>query len=61
MAFPFIVLFTGLFLQASLQLPQAEEKITSMHPIPGSFQRMDAASWIFIIVGSLWGIQELLV
>ena len=59
--FPYIVLFCGIFLQLSLQVPGAAEKIARLHPVPGSFQRMDATSWIFIIVGSLWGIQGLLV
>lgn len=59
--FPAIVLFCGVFLQLALQVPDAAEKIARIHPIPGSFQRMDRASWIFIIVGSLWGLQDLLV
>lgn len=59
--FPFLVLFSGLFVQASLQVPGAAAKIRRYHPIPGSYTRMDRASWLFIIVGSLWGIQNLLV
>jgi len=59
--FPFLVLFCGIFLQTALQMPGAAEKINSIHPVPGSYRRMDAASWVFIIVGSLWGIQDLLV
>lgn len=59
--FPLIVLFCGVFLQLALQVPGAIEKITRMHPIPNSAARMDYTSWIFIIVGSLWEIQNLLV
>ena len=59
--FPTLVLFCGLFLQGSLQVPEARAKIAKYHPIPDSFRRMDAASWLFIIVGSLWGLQDLLV
>ena len=59
--FPILVLFCGVFLQASLMLPEAKEKIERFHPIPGSYVRMDLASWVFIIVGSLWELQNLLV
>lgn len=59
--FPFVLLFCGVFLQLALQVPEAAEKIAKMHPIPDSFRRMDRASWLFIIVGSLWGLQDLLV
>lgn len=59
--FPLLVLFCGVFLQASLQVPGAAEKIARMHPIPNSYRRMDITSWIFISVGSLWQIQNLLV
>ncbi len=58
---PLIALFCGLFIQISLQVPNAAERLERFHPIPGSFQRMDRASWILIIVGSLWEIQNLLV
>ena len=59
--FPLIALFTGLFLQLSLQTPQAARKLAELHPIPGSFARMDRVSWILIIAGSLWEIQNLMV
>ena len=59
--FPSIVLFCGVFLQLSLQTPRAAEMIARFHPIPGSFRRMDHTSWLFIIVGALWGFQDLLV
>jgi hypothetical protein len=59
--FPAIVLFCGVFLQLALQTPKAAEKIAEIHPIPGSYQRIDVTSWVFIIVGSLWGLQDLLV
>lgn len=59
--FPSLVLFCGIFLQISLQVPGAAEKIARYHPLPGSFNRIDATSWVFIIVGSLWGLQDLLV
>lgn len=59
--FPLIALFCGLFLQLSLQMPNAREQIARIHPIPGSFQRMDRMSWVLIIVGTLWELQNLLV
>ena len=59
--FPLLALFCGLFLQISLQTPDAVRRIARYHPIPGSFRRMDRVSWILIIVGSLWEIQNLLV
>ena len=59
--FPLLVLFCGLFLQCALQMPGAFEKIQRFHPIPHSVARMDRASWLFIIVGGLWGLQNLLV
>jgi hypothetical protein len=59
--FPLIALFSGLFLQISLQMPQAEKQFAKLHPIPGSYARMDRMSWILIIVGSLWSLQNLLV
>ncbi len=59
--FPILVLFCGIFLQAALQTPGAAEKIARLHPLPGSYARMDKVSWIFISVGSLWQIQNLLV
>lgn len=59
--FPIVLLFSGCFLQLSLQVPGAAEHIQRMHPIAGSFKRMDRMSWIFIIVGTLWQAQNLLV
>jgi hypothetical protein len=59
--FPLIALFCGLFLQLSLQMPQAAQKIQRMHPIADSYARMDRTSWILIIAGSLWEIQNLMV
>jgi hypothetical protein len=59
--FPLIALFTGLFLQAALQTPQAVRRLARIHPIPGSYRRMDRVSWILIIAGSLWELQSLLV
>jgi hypothetical protein len=59
--FPLVALFSGIFLQLSLQVPEAEEKIARLHPIRGSFQRMDRVSWILIIAGALWEIQNLLI
>jgi len=59
--FPLLALFTGLFLQASLQAPQAAKRIQQIHPVAGSFARMDRVSWILIIAGSLWEIQNLMV
>ncbi|MGZ3652521.1 MAG: hypothetical protein ACXVB9_05645 [Bdellovibrionota bacterium] len=59
--FPLIALFSGLLLQISLQMPQAEQRLAKLHPIPGSYARMDRMSWILIIVGSLWALQNLLV
>ncbi len=58
---PLLALFCGLFLQAALMTPMAEQKIEQFHPIPGSFRRMDRMSWILIIAGSLWEIQNLLI
>jgi hypothetical protein len=58
---PLLALFSGLFLQLALMTPQAEQKVARMHPIPGSFERMDRMSWLLIIAGSLWEIQNLLV
>lgn len=57
--FPLIALFTGLFLQLSLQTPNAARQIRRLHPISGSYARMDRVSWMLIIVGSLWEIQIL--
>jgi len=48
-------------LQLALMTPEAEQKIERIHPIPGSFQRMDRISWVLIIVGCLWELQNLLV
>jgi hypothetical protein len=59
--FPIIALFCGLFLQVSLQMPEAARNLEKIHPIPGSLQRMDRVSWVLIIVGSLWELQNLLV
>lgn len=59
--FPLIALFCGLFLQVALQLPNAEQSIERIHPVPGSYRRMDRISWILIIAGSLWEIQNLVV
>lgn len=59
--FPIIALFSGLFVQLSLQMPHAARNLEKIHPIPGSLQRMDRVSWILIIVGSLWELQNLLV
>lgn len=59
--FPIVVLFAGCFLQLALQLPGSKEKIQEFHPLPNSWERMDKTSWIFIIVGCLWEIQNLLV
>jgi hypothetical protein len=59
--FPLLALFSGLFLQASLLTPGAARKLARIHPIPGSFRRIDRVSWILIIAGSLWEIQNLLV
>lgn len=57
--FPLVALFCGLFLQLALQLPDAERNIQRFHPVPGSFRRMDRMSWILIIAGSLWELQNL--
>jgi hypothetical protein len=59
--FPLIALFCGLFLQVSLQMPQAARRVTQFHPVAGSYARMDRVSWILIIAGSLWEIQNLMV
>lgn len=59
MWFPIVVLFCGIFLQLSLQTSNAARNLEKIHPIPGSLQRMDRVSWIFIIVGSLWEFQNL--
>ena len=58
---PLLALFSGLFLQMALQVPEAEFKIERYHPIPGSYKRMDRISWILIIAGSLWELQNLVV
>lgn len=58
--FPIVVMFCGIFLQLSLQMPNAAKNLERVHPIPGSLQRMDRMSWLFIIVGSLWGLQNLM-
>lgn len=59
--FPLIALFSGLFLQLFLAQPGAARKLARFHPIPGSLRRIDRMSWILIIAGSLWEIQNLLV
>lgn len=59
--FPLVALFCGLFLQLALQLPDAERSIQRYHPVPGSFRRMDRMSWILIIAGSLWELQNLVI
>jgi hypothetical protein len=59
--FPLIALFSGLFLQLSLQRPGAARAFAKLHPIPGSLRRVDRMSWILIIAGSLWELQNLLV
>lgn len=59
--FPFVVLFLGLFLQLALQGPEAARRLERIHPIPGSYQRIDRVSWILIIAGTLWGIQVLVI
>ncbi len=59
--FPLVALFSGLFLQLSLQMPEAERRIDRFHPIPGSVKRIGRVSWILIIAGALWQIQNLLV
>lgn len=59
--FPLVALFCGLFLQLSLLSPGAARKLARLHPIPGSVRRMDRISWVLIIAGSLWEIQNLLV
>lgn len=59
-AFPFLVLACGLILRAALAVPGAREKIERMHPLPDSHARMDKASWVFLSVGCLWGLQHLL-
>jgi len=58
--FPFVALFSGLFIQLALLSPQAERRIERYHPIPGSYRRMDRMSWVLITVGFLWAIQNLL-
>lgn len=59
--FPLLAMFCGIFLQLSLQVPQAQQKIERFHPVPGSFRRIDRISWILIIAGSLWELQNLVV
>lgn len=59
--FPLIALFCGLFLQLSLLTPQAARNVRRLHPLRSGLRRMDRVSWILIIVGSLWEIQNLLV
>jgi hypothetical protein len=58
--FPHIVLFCGLYLQLSLQFKDSAVFIKKHHPIRGSYERIDKISWIFITVGFLWGLQDLL-
>ncbi len=58
---PLMALFCGLFLQVALMTPQAEQRVERLHPIPGSYRRMDRMSWILIIAGSLWALQNQLV
>jgi hypothetical protein len=58
---PLVALFCGLFLQLALMTPEAEQKMERFHPIPGSYRRIDRISWILIIAGSLWELQNLLV
>jgi hypothetical protein len=59
--FPLISLFCGLFLQTALLQPGMARKLAQFHPLPGSLRRIDHMSWVLIIVGALWEIQNLLV
>ncbi len=63
--FPLIALFSGLFLQLALSRPGLARKLARAHPLPGRpgshVRRIDRMSWILIIAGSLWEIQNLLV
>ena len=59
--FPLLALFTGLFFQVLLLKPGFARAFAKAHPIPGSLRRVDRVSWILIIAGSLWEIQNLLV
>ncbi len=59
--FPIILAAVGCFLQFTLQNPRRREAFVRLHPISGSLERVDRMSWLFIIVGSLWELQNLLV
>ena len=59
--FPLVALFCGLFLQLSLAQPGLARRLARSHPLPGSLRRIDRMSWVLIIAGSLWEIQNLLV
>ena len=61
LCFPLIALFCGLFFQLALSRPGLARKLARAHPIKDSLRRIDRMSWILIIVGSLWEIQNLLV
>lgn len=61
LVFPLVALFCGLFLQLSLAQPGFARKLARTHPLPGSLRRIDRVSWMLIIAGSLWELQNLLV
>lgn len=59
--FPWILLASGAYLKLALLMPNVRQKLDTAHPIPGSVSRMNKAAMLFLIVGALWGAQDLLI
>jgi hypothetical protein len=59
--FPWLVVISGLILVLPMQSEKLRAKARSIHPLGKSGEKMEAQGWLFIIVGCLWCLQNLLV
>jgi hypothetical protein len=58
--FPWILLATGAYLKIVMLVPELREKFAAVHPLPNSIRRVNRAAVLFLIVGALWGLQDLI-
>ncbi len=58
--FPWILLASGAYLKITMLIPELRAKFAEFHPFPNSVRRVNRVAVLFLIVGGLWGLQELL-
>ena len=51
---------SGAYLKIALLFPEVQAKFAKVHPFPNSVRRVNRVAILFLIVGALWGLQDLL-